>query len=106
MPGERRGGRQGGTPNKIPKALKEMILEALDRAGGVDYLQQQAVENAPAFLTLVGKVLPKDVRAEVKPSENLALQVVLVQPKRQPEDQERRLRRPWIGTTGWGRLKR
>ena len=84
MPGERRGGRQAGTPNKIPKALKEMILEALDLAGGVGYLQRQAIENAPAFLTLVGKVLPKDVRAEIKPSENLALQVVLVQPKPRP----------------------
>jgi hypothetical protein len=62
-----------------------MILEALDRAGGVDYLQRQAVENAPAVLALVGKVLPKDVRAEIKPSENLALQVVLVKPKERPQ---------------------
>jgi len=89
MPGERRGGRQAGTPNKIPKALKEMILEALDGAGGVSYLQQQAEKSPGAFLTLVGKILPKDVRAEVKPGENLALQVVLVDPpRRPPEDYE------------------
>ncbi len=31
-----------------------------------------------AFLTLVGKVPPKDIRAEVQPSENLKIQVVLV----------------------------
>jgi hypothetical protein len=34
-PGERRGGRRKGTPNKIPKVLREMILEALDGVGGV-----------------------------------------------------------------------
>ena len=76
-PGERRGGRQVGTPNKMPSALKEMILEALDGAGGVDYLQKQATDNPGAFLTLVGKVLPKDVRAEVRQAENLAIQVLL-----------------------------
>jgi len=52
-----------------------MILEALDRAGGVDYLRRQAVENPPAFLALVGKVLPKDVRDEPKHRENLSIQV-------------------------------
>ena len=76
-PGERRGVRRAGTPNKIPAALKEMIREALDRAGGVDYLQKQATENPTAFLSLVAKVLPKDVRAEVQPSESLAIQVLL-----------------------------
>jgi len=77
QPGERRGGRQAGTPNKIPKELKEMIREALDRAGGVDYLQKQATDNPGAFLTLVGKVLPKDVRADVQLSDNLSIQVLL-----------------------------
>lgn len=36
-PGERRGGRQAGTPNKVTKALKDMILGALDEAGGEEY---------------------------------------------------------------------
>lgn len=44
-PGERRGGRQKGTPNKIPSDLKVMILGALDKAGGVEYLAAQAIEN-------------------------------------------------------------
>lgn len=35
-----------------------MIVQALDKAGGVDYLLTQADENPTAFLTLVGKVLP------------------------------------------------
>lgn len=54
-------GRPKGSPNKTTKALKDMILEALGRKGGVDYLVEQAEENPTAFLTLVGKVLPLDV---------------------------------------------
>lgn len=52
------GGRAAGTPNKITAELKEMILQALARAGGVKYLQKQADANPSAFLALIGKVLP------------------------------------------------
>lgn len=58
LPGERRGGRQKGTPNKTTKALKEMILGALSDAGGQDYLARMAVEEPGPFMTLLGKVLP------------------------------------------------
>lgn len=54
-------GRVKGTPNKVTGQLKEMILKALDKAGGVDYLYEQAGENPVAFMTLVGKVLPLQV---------------------------------------------
>ena len=37
-PGERRGGREAGTPNKMTKQLKAMILSALDDAGGQDLI--------------------------------------------------------------------
>jgi hypothetical protein len=57
-PGERRGGRQKGTPNLMTRQVKEMILGALDRVGGETYLARQAEENPGPFLTLVGKVLP------------------------------------------------
>jgi hypothetical protein len=52
------GGSRAGVPNKITRDLKEMILGALDGAGGVDYLIEQSQKNPAAFLTLVGKVLP------------------------------------------------
>lgn len=55
-------GRKKGTLNKTTKALKEMILEALDNKGGVAYLARQADENPTAFLALVGKVLPMTVQ--------------------------------------------
>ena len=60
-PGERPIGRAKGTPNKNTTALKEMILQALDRAGGPDYLLRQSKENPGPFLTLIGKVLPMTV---------------------------------------------
>jgi hypothetical protein len=51
-------GRPRGSKNKISLALKEMILTALDEAGGVDYLKRLAIENSSAFASLLGKVLP------------------------------------------------
>lgn len=58
-------GRPKGVPNKLTTELKEMILEALNGAGGVDYLMAQAEENPTAFLSLVGKVLPLTVNGNM-----------------------------------------
>lgn len=60
-PGERRGGRAKGTSNKLTSDVKAMILGALDSVGGEKYLATQAYANPPAFMTLVGKVLPLQV---------------------------------------------
>jgi hypothetical protein len=49
-------------PNKINGELKEMILQALDGAGGAAYLKRQADENPSAFMSLIGKVLPMTVQ--------------------------------------------
>jgi hypothetical protein len=51
-------GRPKGVPNKNTRVVKEMVLEALDKAGGVAYLLSQATENPTAFLTLIGKTIP------------------------------------------------
>jgi len=51
-------GRKKGVPNKVTAKLKDMILNALDKAGGEDYLCEQARESPSAFLALIGKVLP------------------------------------------------
>jgi hypothetical protein len=57
-------GRPKGSPNKIQAAVKEMVIQALNEAGGVQYLVTQSRENPTAFLTLVGKVLPLQVTGE------------------------------------------
>lgn len=56
-------GRAKGVPNKMTRDLKEMILSALEQAGGAKYLMERAkdVKTASAFLTLVGKVLPLQI---------------------------------------------
>ncbi len=58
-------GRPRGSKNKAPAELRNMILKALDESGGVDYLVQQAKENPGPFLSLIGKVLPKEVDANI-----------------------------------------
>lgn len=60
-PGERRGGRQKGTPNKVTGDVRAMVLLALKNVGGVKYLEDQAKENPGAFMTLVGKTLPREI---------------------------------------------
>lgn len=58
-------GRPKGSRNKVTSAIKDMVVEALDNAGGVEYLTAQAVLNPTAFLTLVGKTLPLQVAGEM-----------------------------------------
>ena len=41
-----------------------MVIQALDQAGGVDYLAAQAEKNPAAFMALLGKVLPMQVTGD------------------------------------------
>jgi len=74
-------GRPKGSPNKITKELKTMILEALDGAGGVQYLQDRATDSPAAFLSLVGKVLPLQVGGVDGAPIRQAIEVMIVDPK-------------------------
>jgi hypothetical protein len=56
-------GRPRGSKNKISLALKEMILNSLDRVGGEEYLARLAIENSSAYASLLGKVLPTTLQA-------------------------------------------
>lgn len=51
-------GRVKGEKNLITRAIKDMILHALDRVGGEEYLAKQAEKNPVAFMTLLGKIIP------------------------------------------------
>ncbi len=57
-------GRVKGVPNKVTREVRAMVLEALDRAGGADYLLEQARANPSSFLVLVGKCLPTRVEGD------------------------------------------
>lgn len=58
------GGSRKGVPNKLSADVKSMILAALDKAGGANYLLAQSQDNPTAFMTLVGKVLPLQLTGE------------------------------------------
>lgn len=51
-------GRPKGSPNKDTADIRALIVGALHKAGGVDYLARQAEANPVAFLNLIGKVMP------------------------------------------------
>lgn len=61
-----KGGSRKGAPNKNTAAIKDMILEALNRVGGVEYLMECAKDDKSktAFLGLVGKVLPLQITGD------------------------------------------
>lgn len=54
-------GKPKGAVAHINRDIKEMVLEALNHAGGAEYLYMHALDNPKAFLALVGKVLPMTV---------------------------------------------
>lgn len=59
--GRKTGGRKKGTPNKVTGDLRSMVLGALEDAGGRAYLAEQARKSPGAFLSLLGRCLPKDI---------------------------------------------
>jgi len=63
--GNKLAGSRKGKPNKVTAELKEMILGALDEAGGQKYLVQQANANPASFLTLLGKYIPAELNAKL-----------------------------------------
>ena len=83
------GGRERGTPNKVTKQLKELILGALDGVGGQAYLERQAEENPTAFLAVVGRILPMTVAGDLDNPLKVFTQVayVIVDPK-EPDSAE------------------
>lgn len=54
-------GRPKGSIDKGNALIREMIVQALDEAGGVQYLVETAKSHQAAFLALIGKVMPVQV---------------------------------------------
>lgn len=55
------GGRTKGTPNKLNAALKDAILNTLEKAGGEEYLLTVAKADYKTFCSLLGRVLPLQI---------------------------------------------
>lgn len=80
-------GRKKGVPNKVTGELRAMILEALDKAGGVAYLQKRANDSPSAFLSLIGRVVPLQVQGD--PSAPLVPSTITIVFQQQPDSENR-----------------
>jgi hypothetical protein len=58
------GGRVAGTPNQLTTEVRQMIMNAMKRAGGEDYLLRQSEQHPVAFMTLFGKLAPTTVAGD------------------------------------------
>jgi len=69
-------GRQKGIPNKMTRELRAIIEGALHKLGGEKWLIAKAEEEPAAFMALLGKCLPRDIRL----GGNLQLRINLFRP--------------------------
>lgn len=63
-PGQRRGGRKPGTPNKVTVSVKAALVEAFDQLGGVTSLVDWAKGNPTEFYKLWAKLAPTEIKVE------------------------------------------
>jgi len=64
--GRKFGGRQKGTPNKTTRQVKEALIEAFERLGGIDSLVEWGKDNREEFYKLWVKVLPAQLNDTVE----------------------------------------
>ncbi len=66
-------GRRKGSKNKTTVLLKEAIEESFANVGGAEYLTQMATEEPKAYLTLLAKILPAKIEADINVFQGAAL---------------------------------
>lgn len=76
-PRVKHGGRQKGTPNKTTTAVKEALIAAFDRMGGVDSLVEWGQANQTEFYKLWVKILPAQVNDDGSGSTAEPVRVVI-----------------------------
>ena len=64
MKGQKTGGRQKGSINKINADVKGMIVGALNSGGGQKWLETQMEENPTAFMSLIGRIIPTTLQGD------------------------------------------
>ncbi|MGH6828164.1 MAG: hypothetical protein ACREFW_04570 [Rhizomicrobium sp.] len=74
------GGSRKGVPNKLTRALKDLVLAALADAGGQAYLARQADENPTAFMGLLGKLLPRELAGDAERPLITRIERVIIEP--------------------------
>ena len=79
-------GRRKGSTNKLTRSVKEAIETAFQGVGGPEYLMRQAEQNPQAFMTLLGKIIPNQIQADLTNSDGsfkpAVIQIVAATPKK------------------------
>lgn len=57
-PGERRGGRQKGTPNKVTVSLKQAVLDTFENLGDVKHMTTWARQHPSDFYRIAARLIP------------------------------------------------
>lgn len=79
------GGRPKGIPNKDGKALREMVVGALDELGGQTWLVAQAKLDPKTFINMFSKLLPKDVATSISVSDSTGYTISVIPKSPAPE---------------------
>lgn len=67
--GKKFGGRKKGTPNKQTKEVKQNLVEAFEKLGGIDNFVKWGRENETEFYKLWTKILPSEIKADITNSD-------------------------------------
>lgn len=59
-------GRPKGSRSSYGAEVKNTILASFGHVGGIEYLKKQALENPTAYMTLLGKAIPKEMAIEIE----------------------------------------
>jgi len=59
--GNKTGGRQKGTSNKVTRGVRDNILDVFERIGGVKNFAAWAVDNQTEFYRHYAKLLPLEI---------------------------------------------
>jgi len=64
-------GRKKGVANKITTDMRAIVLEALDKLGGAEWLAKQAEKAPKDFMQMLSKMIPKAIDQRINESINL-----------------------------------
>ena len=69
-------GRRRGAENKLSREVRELIRQALDEVGGIEYLKWAARKKPVAFMALLGRLVPSEIRAHLEQKNQVTLRLV------------------------------
>lgn len=73
-------------PHKLTRTVKQMVAEALDIAGGTEYLVEQARANPKAFMTLVAKLIPTEQKVTLADDSQILSAIATILPRFLPAE--------------------